>query len=225
MDLERELRALDVEWPRTPELRLVLEPRPERRSVSRPLLVAVALALVALAAALAVPQSRAAILRFLHVGGETVQFVGTLPAAEERPLGAGLGPVVSLAEARRIVPTLLLPPGTRPTLHETSGVVSTVFRVDGRPVLLSAVRQDAAFLKKLAAGETNVEWVEVLPNEPGLWISGAPHVYLFPREPARLAGSTLVWAENGTTYRLEAPTLSRDEAITLARSLRYPGKG
>src|SRR2546423_12889266 len=109
MNLERELRALEVEWPPTPELRLVLEPRGRRSR--RPLLAAVALALVAVAAALAVPQSRGAILRFLHLGGESIQFVQTLPPAGERPLWAGLGPLVSEPEARARIPALLPPRG------------------------------------------------------------------------------------------------------------------
>ena len=83
MDPARELRALEVDWPPTPELRLVLEPL--RRRSRRPLFAAVALALVALAAAFAVPQSRGAILRFLHLGGESVQFVETLPPASVSP--------------------------------------------------------------------------------------------------------------------------------------------
>src|SRR5438874_2913783 len=109
MDLERELRALDVEWPPTPHLRLALEPLVRRRS-RRPLFAAVALALVALVAAFAVPQSRGAILRFLHLGGESIEFVQTLPHAEQRPLEAGLGRSVSEAEARARIPALLLPP-------------------------------------------------------------------------------------------------------------------
>ena len=87
MDLERELRAIELAWPETPELRLELDAR-RRRSLRR-LLVAVALLLVALAAAFAVPQSRGAILRFLHLGGVTIELVERLPAAQERPLGAG----------------------------------------------------------------------------------------------------------------------------------------
>src|SRR5919201_337448 len=98
MELEHELSALELAWPPTPEFRLALARRVRGRR--RPLLVAVALALDALAAALAVPQSRGAILRFFHLGGETVQIVERLPAAEERPLGAALGPVVGPAEAR-----------------------------------------------------------------------------------------------------------------------------
>src|SRR5207253_863771 len=123
MNLERELRALEVEWPPTPELRLVLEPR--RRRSRRPLFAAVALALVALAAAFAVPQSRGAILRFLHLGGESIEFVQTLPHAEQRPLEAGLGRSVSEAEARARIPALLLPPVSgRLRLRESSEVVA-----------------------------------------------------------------------------------------------------
>ena len=222
MELERELRGLDVEWPQTPELRLVLEPR--RRRSRRPLLIAVALALVALAAAFAVPQSRGAILRFLHLGGDTIEFVDTLPPAEERPLTAGLGPVVSLAKARALVPGLALPPlAEQPQLHESGTVVSLAFRQDGGPVLLSALRQDAALLKKLVGSQTNADWVQVLPDAWGVWLSGKPHVFFFPREPARLAGNTLVWTRGSSTFRLEGPNLSRDAALKLARSLRYPG--
>jgi len=226
MELERELRDLDVEWPATPELRLVLEEPQRRRRSRRPLYAAIALVLVALAAAFAVPQSRGAILRFLHLGGETIHFVDTLPPAEERPLGAGLGPVVPLAQARALVPGLPLPPlEEQPPLHQSGNVISLVFRHDGAPVLLSALSQDGSFLKKLVGGQTNAEWVQIFPDSWGLWLSGQPHVFFFPREPARLAGNTLVWTRGDYTFRLEGPTLSRDAALKLARSLKYPGKG
>ncbi len=54
----------------------------------------------------------------------------------------------------------------------------------------------------------------------GLWLSGKQHVFFLPREPARPAGNTLVWQENGTTYRLEAPGLTEREALDLAAALR-----
>ena len=219
MDLERELRALDVEWPPTPHLRLALEPRVRRRS-RRPLVAALALALVAIVAALAVPQSRGAILRFLHLGGESIQFVQTLPPAGERPLGAGLGPPVSESEARARIPALLLPRvAGRLRLHESGGVVSVVFAHAGRPVLLSELPSGQGYLLKKLAGTTNAEWVQVRGTS-GLWLSGAPHVFFFPREPARLAGSTLIWETDSTTYRLEGPALAKADALALARSLR-----
>ena len=217
MDLERELRALEVDWPPTPALRLSLEPL--RRRSRRPLFAAVALALVALAAAFAVPQSRGAILRFLHLGGESIEFVETLPPAGTRALDAGLGSPVSEAEARAQIPALLLPPvsGKLP-LRRSGEVVSVVFAHAGKPVLLSELPSQQSILLKKLAGTTNTEWVKVRGTF-GLWLAGAPHVFFFPREPARLAGNTLVWATESTTYRLEGPGLSKTDAVALARSL------
>jgi hypothetical protein len=54
----------------------------------------------------------------------------------------------------------------------------------------------------------------------GVWLAGKPHIFFFPREPARLAGNTLVWQGADTTYRLESPGLTKQEALDLARSLR-----
>src|SRR4030095_5276448 len=95
MDLARDLTRLDVAWPETPELQLELAPR--RRKLW-PVAVALA-AVVAVAAAFAVPQSRGAILRFFHLGAAKIEVVDTLPPAESRPLEAGLGPVVPLLQA------------------------------------------------------------------------------------------------------------------------------
>jgi hypothetical protein len=214
MDLERELRALPVDWPATPQFALALA----RRRRRWPLVAAIALA--ALAAALAVPQSRGAILRFFHIGADKIEFVSTLPRAEERPLGAALGPPVSLAEARQTVPALLLPKlDPPPTLHRSTEVVSLVFRFRGRLVLLSEVRGDGVFLKKLVDSQTDARFIRVRGEFSGLWLAGHPHVFFFPSEPARLAGNTLVWQGIGTTYRLEAPGLSQQDALDLAASL------
>jgi len=215
MDLERELRALPIEWPAAPRLRPVLAH--ERRRW--PLVAAIALA--AVAAAFAVPQSRGAILRFFDIGADKIQFVDTLPPAQQRSLDAGLGSPTTLARARVLVPTLLLPPlGSLPLLLHASGpVVSMVFLRGGKPVLLSELGGDGSFLKKLVGGQTHVTWMRV-GAAYGVWLSGKPHIFFFPREPVRLAGNTLVWQGNGTTYRLEAPGLTKRDALDLARSLR-----
>jgi hypothetical protein len=214
MDLERELRALPIEWPAAPQLRPVLA----RRRRRWPLVAAIALA--AVAAAFAVPQSRGAILRFFDIGADKIQFVNTLPPAQQRSLDAGLGSATTLARARVLVPTLLLPPvGSPPSLHASGSVVSMVFLHGSKPVLLSEVGGDGSFLKKLVGGQTDTHWVRVR-NAYGLWLSGKPHIFFFPREPARLAGNTLVWQGNDTTYRLEAPGLKKNEALDLALSLR-----
>src|SRR6266567_1487404 len=91
MDLERELSALAIAWPQTP----VFELRAQRRRWP----FAVAVVVAAVAAAFAVPQSRAAILDLFDFGGVTIERVQQLPAARERPLGANLGPVITRAQA------------------------------------------------------------------------------------------------------------------------------
>ena len=133
MDLERELRALRVEWPATP----VLASQLRRRRRRWPLAVAVALA--AIAVAFAVPQSRASILHFFDIGRVHVRIVDTLPPAQEKPLSVGLGKRVSLQEARAVFPGLLLPAtATAPALYLAHGnVLSLVFVHEGEPVLLS----------------------------------------------------------------------------------------
>jgi len=217
LSLETELRSLPIDWPETPELRLDLSRRGRRWPP-----VAAALAAAAVAAALAVPQSRGAILRFFHLGGTSVRFVDTLPSAEARPLTDGLGPVIPLASARRFLDGLLVPPlDPVPPLHYApANVVSLVFEHAGAPVLLSEFPGGGgSYLKKLASFGTQVEPTRVGADE-ALWLSGAQHVVTFPRRSPRLAGNVLLWEHAGTTYRLEGPKLTRGDAIALAESLR-----
>lgn len=216
-ELERDLRSLGstVAWPPAPDIasRLELGRRPRRVLVP-----AVALVLVAVAAALAVPQSRSAILRFFHLRGVTVEQVQTLPPAEERPLSAGLGAPVGGADAER---TLGGPfqPADHGQLYERNGIVSTVLR---GPLLLSEFGAPE-FLKKFAT--SSVEWLQVEPGVQGLWISGGRHVVFFPGASPRLAGNVLVWATAARTYRLEGPGLTREGALRLARAIIGTGKG
>ena len=219
MNLETELRALQVDWPETPRFELALAPRRRRRRWA----LAVAIAVAAVAAALAVPESRGAILRFFHLGGVTIQVVDTLPHADERPLTAGLGPVISTKSAKRVIHALLLPPiDPPPPLHYTPGnIVSLVFEHRGRPVLLSELPGGGGmYLKKLASGGSHVDRAAVAGADQALWISGSRHLIFFAGQSPRLAGNVLLWEANGVTYRLEGPNLSKVEAISLAESLR-----
>jgi hypothetical protein len=223
MDLAHELSSLaeHVDWPATPELRLELEPRARRRS-RRPLVAALAVAaILALAAAFAVPESRGAILRFLHLGGVTIERVDTLPPAEQRPLEAGLGRPVTLAEAKRLFGHDVLAPDVSqlPQLHlQGNNIVSMVFEHHGEPVLLNEFGFGTGFLKKFAAGGTSIQ-DGGMGDVPSLWISGAVHDVFFPGASPRLAGNTLVWEADGVTYRLEGHALSQADAVPLARSL------
>ncbi len=217
-ELERELRSLAIEWPETPALTPVLG----RQRSRRPLVLALAALLVALAVALAVPPARSAILRFLHLRGETIEFVGTLPAAQERSLTAGLGRELPLAEAEaRAGFTALLPAHARVHHAFARPGVLAIRLGKGRLLSeLSGVGLDVQ--KKLLPGATRLQAVEV-GGEPGLWIEGGPHVLVFlgpggviETRTLRLAGNVLVWEHGALTLRLEGP-------LTLAEALRVAG--
>jgi len=213
-ELERALASLDVDWPATPSFELrAPAPRARRRLV---LAIAVAL-LVAVACAFAVPQSRAAILRFFHIGGETVERVHTLPPAAERSLRASLGFRISRVQGKNLLGRPFAVAGVQ--LYRTGIVVSALLPGD---VLLSEARtgDDPILMKKFVSGATEVEEVVLAPGSTGLWIHGGRHVFMAPQLPARFAGNTLVWQRGGITFRLEGRSLTRATAIRLARPLR-----
>jgi hypothetical protein len=207
MDLERELSALSIAWPQTPAFEL----RAQRRRWP----FAVAVALAALVAAFAVPPSRGAILDLFDFGGVTIERVQQLPAAQERPLAADLGPVVTREQAKELLRTKPLLPRVPGTLHAREHVVSMVFSYRGKPVLLSEFGSgEGGFLKKIVGPATNIE-----QTSHGLWIEGA-HLYLFPQAPPRLAGNVLLWQHDGLTLRLESRGLTKDETLTLSLRIR-----
>ena len=221
MELESELRTLaaEIDWPETPTLRLRLEPR--RRAWRRPLLAVIAVAAVGAAAAFAVPQSRGAILRFFGFGAVRVEFVGKLPAAQERPFSSDLGQTVSPSAAQQLLGQApLLPPlASPPPLHGSDRIVSLLFVVQGAPVLLSELNTGSGVFLKKIAGTGTVKWVQV-GSEPGLWFASGEHVVVFPQAPPRLAGHVLVWQEGKLTLRLEGANLTLAQAEKIARELR-----
>jgi hypothetical protein len=227
-ELELQLVALgaELEFPATPDLAAAvaaqLREAPRRRPMLAIALVGVALVL-AIGAAFAVPQARTAILRFFHLRGVSVERVETLPAAQERPLTAGLGQRVSLGQAEQLAGFRLRLPLRR--AYAGDGYAAVLLRVEGKPVLLLEFRsRDFGILKKFAGPASFVEPVTV-DGRHGLWISGAPHVVtylnregMFETKETRLAGDVLAWLDGGLTLRLEG-RLSKEQALRLARSI------
>ena len=218
-ELERELQALavSIRWPETPVLEPHLGAQPRRR---RRLVLAVALAaLVGVAAALAVPAARSALLRVLHLGGVSVERVDTLPRLPRRTLESGLGPVVTRQEAEAALGrSVAVPAGAgSPDLHLRAGVVSLVLP---GPALLSELRTgpEPIVMKELAGRATSASWF-LLNGSPAMWITGARHMVRFPAAPARLAGNVLVWQSGPITFRLEGRRLGRATAVAVARTL------
>lgn len=218
-------------------------PRPIRRSLSRSLLLAAALALLVVGGAFAVRFG----LQLLSIEFGPVPTLA--PASPSPPPGAlgaflGLGEAVTLDAADaattfdiRTLPSLGEP--DRIYLGDVTlrGQVAFVYapRADlpasdllgGAGLLFTQNRgeSDVGLARKLA--DTNLASVEPVDvnGAPGAWISGKPHFfwYLAPdgstiQESRRLVGDTLVWERDGVLYRIEGAT--RDRALELALSLR-----
>jgi hypothetical protein len=195
----------------------------------RAAVLALALVAIAVGAAFAVPQARSAILRFFHLGGETIIRVDTLPPAVERSQAAGLGSPLSRSKAVRTLGfRLLLPPvhGKGPErvylLGDSVGTV--VLRSHGRPVLLSEFSSPGEMgLKKLTVNETRVQWVQV-DGRAALWIRGTHTLSYFDRQlgfreqTIRIRSNVLVWTRGRLTLRLEG-ALTRAQAIALAQTV------
>ncbi len=250
-ELERELRALGatLEFPSTPDLatsvrRRVAAEAPARRPFSfrRGLVGAFAVLLVAVAAVMAVPQARTAVLEWLGLRGVTIERVPTSPtvtapappAVEELFLGRP----VTLAEAGRRVRFPLVPPP--PELGEpdavylseavSGGQVAFVYldRENEVRMLFTQFRAelDEGFISKTVGPGTEVDFVSV-GGERGWWLEGEPHEFLYvdpetsePRPATlRLAENTLLWQRGELTLRIEGD-LSRAEAVRIAEGVR-----
>jgi len=231
-----------VEFPPTPDLAPRVRERLAERPESRPglarrrgLALAFALLAVAVAAVLAVPQTRAAILEFFHLRGVTIERVVELPTV---PLQRDfnklfLGEKVSLDEARDrvdfevVVPEALGDPdGVYFQESPPGGMVSLVYGTPEHPrALFTQFRGtvDEVIFKKTAAG-TQIDSVQV-GGEPGYFLSGNPHEFSYldtrgeyRQEIVRLAGNTLLWERGPVTLRLEAD-INEEEALKIARSV------
>jgi hypothetical protein len=233
-ELERALVALgqEVDFPPEPDLVRAVRERLERRRLvfvprRRAVVLAVALLVVAFGIAMAVPPARSAILRFFHIGAVTVERVETLPAAEERPLAAGLGPALSQREAEERAgrPMFLPSSGERPVrFYARPGLVATILRWHSRPVLLAEITGDQVTVsKKFASPETEIEPAQI--GDFGLWIKGGEHVLRWEfgdgeqqQIDTRLAGNVLIWLVGDTTFRLEGD-LDKGQMLELAREI------
>ena len=238
-ELERELRAVSVQWPDTPDLAGAvvarLPERPPRRArwLDWPAWqVAVAVGAVLVAVVMAVPPARSAVLDLLGFGSVRIE------RAEPRPSDFGsellLGEPVTLETARRRADFPLLVPEAvgRPDgvyVNDAPRRVDLVYRPrDGFPrLLISEFRALATPMIEKTIGEaTRIERLTV-GDDPAFFITGADHgfAYLLPSgnanfETQRLAGPTLlVERSNGVLLRIEG-RLTREQAVTIAESVR-----
>jgi hypothetical protein len=222
VNLEHELRALPIAFPPEPDLtRGVLE-RLERRR-RRVWLVPVLAALAAVGALLAIPQTRAAILDFLRIGGEEIRRVDTQPRAPERP--PQLGRSVTLDEAQAAVDfPLLVPDADAEAFLDRSIPEMVNLRWNG--LLLQQWRgEQLPFVQKQAGPGSQIVSL-LVRGAPGVWLTGARHEVVYRdaqgevlSQTRRLAGDVLIWERDGITYRLEGAR-TRGQALAAARNLQ-----
>jgi hypothetical protein len=221
VNLEQELRALPIAFPAEPDLTSAVLARLERRR-RRVWLVPALAAVAAVGALFAIPQTRAAILDFLRIGGEEIRRVETEPRAPARPPEPGER--VTPAEAQGAVDFPLLVPDAafEAFIDETvPGMVN--LRWDG--LLLSQWRGEQLPLVQKQAGPRSRIVHLLVRGSPGAWITGARHEVVYRDERGevvastrRLAGNVLVWERGGVTYRLEGAR-TREQALAAARDL------
>jgi hypothetical protein len=87
-----------------------------------------------------------------------------------------------------------------------------------------AGRADSRFFTKVVQPGTRVEFLRV-QDVDAWWIEGPLHTLIYVRPdgstdevPSRLAGNTLIWSKDGTTFRLES-SLSREVAVAIAETV------
>jgi hypothetical protein len=227
LSLERDLAVLAeaVEWPETPDLagRLRLEPR--RRSHRRRILAVV---LVLLAGAAAVPEVRAAVGRVLgFAGGERVERTTEPPRPGPR---LDLGAAVTLEQAQRRagfhvgVPHAQAVLGAR--LGGALGDRTVSLLLPSGAVLSQRPGRAAIFAAKQVGPGVEVSWVDVNGRQ-AVWIGSGPRSLVVMRKDgteqqwsAAVPGAgVLLWDHAGVALRLETRA-SRAEALAIAESVR-----
>ena len=199
----------DVEFPPTPDLASAIRGRLERpRAWRRPAAIALALLVVAIGAVLAVPPARTAILDWLGLRNVSVVRVDELPPARQLSR-LDLGRQLSLAEARRRAPWLLVPDDKPDSVYVSNSLPG------GTVTLLWGTPSHVQLLL------TEVEPVGI--GGAGAWFQGR-HVVMFSdrngtfhENRGRLAASTLVWQVGDVTLRLEG-RISKEEALRIGRT-------
>ncbi len=242
LDLEQELRGLGsaLAVPPSPDLvpgvRARLAAGPAREPLfRRPLVVALAALALAVAAAMAVPQARTAILEFLRIQGATVERVDEPPTATELDLGLATPVPLDVARTRLDFEPLVpdFPGLGRPDAVYVDrlafgGQIVFLYGTEAAPELLvSEFRGDTnpLLIGKEAGPGTTIERVTVDGDLPGFWVAGEPHQFMYrgpDGEPmldtVRLAGNALLWQRGPLTLRIEG-AISKERALELAASL------
>lgn len=203
------------------------------------------LVLIVFVSLAAVPGVRAAADEFLRLRGVDIfQTTATPSAPAASPAVPFPGERVSLEGARGRAPFLRAPAdarlgtpdqvnldrtqaGDRVTLVYVSRAGIPVSKEAGVSAVVVVFRGqvDESLFGKVALAGTRIEEVTVNGGR-GFWLEGTPHQFFYRDaagnpwpETLRLAGNTLLWEQDGVTFRLEAQ-LTREDALRIATSFR-----
>src|SRR6476646_8389267 len=174
-ELETALRQLggEVAFPPTPDRASAIRGRLDRpqRLWRRPVAIALAVLVVAaIAAVLAVPQSRSAILDWLGLRNVSVVRVEKLPVVPAQGR-LDLGSRITLDEAKRRAPWVLLPDSEPDSvwLNESlpGGKVSLLWGTPSNVRLLLTEVTGRAYIEKIIDGDSQVERVDI--GSAGAW--------------------------------------------------------
>jgi hypothetical protein len=202
-----------------------LDEPPRRRPTLAPRLAAAAVALLlALGVAMAVsPEVRAAVLDFLRIGAVEVTDQPRQPSSSDEALLPGEH-AVTLDRAREQANFPLRLPsalGDPDAVHVADDARVVTLLYDGVRVDQFEGGLDPMYRKQYPLEEAVPTRVD---GWQGVWLPDPHPVHYLGRDgrtheqPARLAGSTLIWEESGLTYRVEGD-LTRSEAVTIAESM------
>src|SRR5919199_2471485 len=162
-ELERDLREMGrlLAFPPEPDLVPTVRTRLGEAQRARPfaprrrvLVLALAALVVAIAAAFAVPPARTAILRFFHIGGETIERVATLPNAPRRSPIAGLAGPMSVEDATDRAGFNPILPSKHGGIYAGDGILATYIAPH---VVLTEARSELGTSKKVVSPRTRLE--------------------------------------------------------------------
>ncbi len=238
----------DLEYPRPPDVRQAVRARlaqpPAVVSRWRGLPALGAAAAVALGAVVVlVAPVREAVADLFGIGGIDITVVDELPAVSPRATDLRLGEVIALDDVNDLVEFDVQAPSLLGAPDEfwfddapAGGAIHLVYHpgpdlpesgATGLGALLTQYTAtiDPGFAHKLVdAGDSSVRIAEIAGSK-AFFISGGGHIISLidadgvPRSgAARLAGNTLIWEQNGQTFRLEAE-VGLQRALEIARSL------
>lgn len=233
-DLERELRALAVDWPATPDIAGAIRPRLEAQPSARRRMRRWWLGVIAgvLALGAAIEPARTAVLDAFGLRGVRIERRDTPPPRPARPPAGRelmLGPAITAAEAARrgFRPPAVLGRPDGAFRHDQDAVSFVYGRHPRFEVLVTVYRGSEPFIEKSAGPGVRIDRLRV-EGDPAFFISGAEHGFgvLSPDgggfESHRLAGDTLLVERRDALVRVETRD-GRERAIAIARSVPPSG--